>query len=275
MPSTPDGPSVSTSWMRRASSFTRASPAPSAITPRRSRPGSHSGIPGRKPLCANRTNVTLSAGTRLGSYEVLAPLGAGGMGEVYRARDTRLSREVALKVLPPQTLIDPVRRQRFSYEAQTTSGLNHPNIATVFDVNLDSEAPYIVSELIEGESLRHLIGRGPVPVRKFLDIAVQVAAGLAAAHEAGIVHRDLKPENVLLTRDGHVKIIDFGLSKTVPARLSKSTGDTVTVALTTAGMVLGTVSYMSPEQASGSEIDTRSDIFSFGLILFELATGEH
>src|SRR6266498_2143738 len=213
MPSTPDGPSVSTSWTRRASSFTRASPAPSAITPRRSRPGSHSGIPGRKPLCANRTNVTLSAGTRLGSYEVLAPLGAGGMGEVYRARDARLSREVALKVLPEEVSADRDRLARFEQEARAASALNHPNIVTIYDIGQAESVSYIAMELVDGQTLREIVVEGPMTLRRILAIAPQVAEGLAKAHAAGIVHRDLKPENVMVTRDGYVKILDFGLSK--------------------------------------------------------------
>jgi predicted Ser/Thr protein kinase len=205
----------------------------------------------------------IAVGTRLGPYEIVAPLGAGGMGEVYRARDTRLGRDVALKTLPPEVADDASRRQRFELEARAVAALNHPNIVALYDVG----EGYIVSELVDGESLR-----GQTPgLRKTIDIAVQIANGLAAAHAAGITHRDLKPENILLTRDGRVKILDFGLAKmTAPAAAAAT--ETVTVQ-TEPGVVMGTVGYMSPEQIRGQTVDHRSDIFSFGLILYELLAG--
>jgi Tol biopolymer transport system component len=220
--------------------------------------------------------MQLEAGTVLGPYQIVAGLGSGGMGEVYRARDTRLGREVALKILRGSTLRDPDSRRRFAHEANAAGALNHPNIVAVFDVNLEGENPYIVTELVEGESLRKMLERGAVPVRKLIDIAVQVADGMAAAHAAAIVHRDLKPENILLTRDGRAKIADFGLAKSLSS-LSKTDSEveeSPTISMTALGVVVGTVAYMSPEQASGQRIDTRSDIFAFGLILYEMADGK-
>jgi len=208
--------------------------------------------------------MPFSAGTRLGPYDILAPLGAGGMGEVYRARDTRLGREVAIKILPPEMAADPARRQRFEFEARVIAALNHPNIVAVYDVG----EGYIVSELVDGESLRTV----QFGLRKTLDIAVQIAEGLAAAHAAGVVHRDLKPGNILLARSGRVKILDFGIAKMTSARPAGPETETLT-ARTEPGLVLGTVPYMSPEQVRGQEVDYRSDIFSFGLILYQLLTG--
>src|SRR5690349_1559867 len=202
--------------------------------------------------------MALVAGTRLGPYEIVAPLGAGGMGEVYRARDTRLGREIALKVLPDDVSTDPLRRQRFEQEARAASALNHPNILSIYDVGSENGLAYMVSELVEGESLRDVIERGPLNTRKLLDVGVQMADGLAAAHAGGIVHRDLKPENVMLNREGRVKILDFGLAK---QRLLAPTTDsdaTVTVVRTQTGVILGTISYMSPEQARGQAVDFRS-----------------
>jgi Tol biopolymer transport system component len=220
--------------------------------------------------------MQLEIGTALGPYQIVAGLGSGGMGEVYRARDTRLGREVALKILRGSTLRDPDSRRRFAHEANAAGALNHPNIVAVFDVNLEGENPYIVTELVEGESLRKMLERGAVPVRKLIDIAVQVADGMAAAHAAAIVHRDLKPENILLTREGRAKIADFGLAKSLSS-LSKTDSEveeSPTISMTALGVVVGTVAYMSPEQASGQRIDTRSDIFAFGLILYEMADGK-
>jgi serine/threonine protein kinase/Tol biopolymer transport system component len=218
--------------------------------------------------------MPLEIGTVLGPYQIVAELGAGGMGEVYRARDTRLGRDVALKVLRSGTIRNADSRRRFAHEANAAGALNHPNIVAVFDVNLDGETPYIVAELVEGESLRKVLDRGPVPLRKLLEIAVQVADGMAAAHQASIVHRDLKPENILLTREGRAKIADFGLAKSL-APLTEEGAESLTVSMSALGVMMGTVEYMSPEQASGKRVDTRSDIFSFGLILYEMANGQH
>jgi Tol biopolymer transport system component/predicted Ser/Thr protein kinase len=210
--------------------------------------------------------MPLAAGDRLGPYEIVAPLGAGGMGEVYCARDTRLAREVALKILRPEVANDPSRRQRFELEARAVAALNHPNIVAIYDVG----DGYIVSELVDGEALRG----AKLGLRKTLDIAVQIASGLAAAHAAGITHRDLKPANILLTREGRVKILDFGLAKihAPPVAAAAAPAETVTVH-TDPGVVMGTVDYMSPEQVRGMDVDPRSDIFSFGVILHELFTG--
>jgi serine/threonine protein kinase len=220
--------------------------------------------------------VTLSAGSRLGPYEVLSPLGAGGMGEVYRARDTRLGREVAIKVLPTALAADAERLKRFEREARSASSLNHPNIVTIHEVGSDGGVSYIAMELVKGESLRAELMNGALPVRQLLQIGAQIAEGLAKAHAAGIVHRDLKPENVMVTEDGHVKILDFGLAKLTQPEGSGSQltqGPTVSGG-TEEGVILGTVGYMSPEQAMGGSIDYRSDQFSLGSILYEMATGK-
>src|SRR3984893_3040054 len=219
--------------------------------------------------------MTLSAGSRLGPYEILSPLGAGGMGEVYRARDTRLGREVAIKVLPAALSSDPERLKRFEREAQAASSLNHPNIVTIHDIGSADSVSYIAMELVNGESLRTVLVEGALPVRRLLQIGAQIAEGIAKAHAAGIVHRDLKPENVMLTEDGLVKILDFGLAKLTQADTSGSgltQGPTVSGA-TEEGVILGTVGYMSPEQATGGSIDYRSDQFSLGSILYEMAAG--
>ena len=217
----------------------------------------------------------IALGTRLGPYEVLAPLGSGGMGEVYRARDTRLHREVAVKVLPEDFSADPERLRRFEGEARAASALNHPNILTIHDFGMQDGAPYVVSELLEGETLRERLAGGALPAKKAMDYARHVAEGLAAAHEKGIVHRDLKPENLFVTKDGRVKILDFGLAKlTRPERSSEGqTGAPTLTAGTEPGVVLGTVGYMSPEQVRGEKADHRSDIFSLGTILHEMLTG--
>ncbi len=210
-------------------------------------------------------------GRTLGSYQIVEKLGEGGMGEVWRARDTRLGRFVAIKVLPADLARDPDRRQRFEAEARAVGALNHPNIVAVYDVGQDGDQSYMVSELVEGESLRMLVRRGPLSPRKLTDLASQIAEGLAAAHSAGVVHRDLKPENIMVARDGRAKILDFGLAKQMP----KSAGEQASTALLSQpGMVLGTVGYMSPEQVRGEPADRRSDIFSLGCILYELATGK-
>src|SRR6202158_1045131 len=217
--------------------------------------------------------MTLSAGTRLGAYEVLAPLGAGGMGEVYRARNTRLGREVAIKVLPAELASDSERLRRFEKEARSGSSLNHPNIVTIYDIGSADSVSFIAMELVDGSSLRQLLIGGPVPVKRLLKLAPQIGEGLAKAHEAGIVHRDLKPENVMVTKDGLVKILDFGLAKLTSTGSGSGEGSHLpTMTGTSPGVVVGTVGYMSPEQASGEAIDFRSDQFSFGSILYELAT---
>jgi Tol biopolymer transport system component len=214
----------------------------------------------------------LGSGTKLGPYEIVAPIGAGGMGEVYRARDSRLNRDVAIKVLPSAFSKDQERLHRFEHEAHAAAALNHPNVLSVYDVGTENGAPYIVSELLEGETLRNRLQAGPLPVRKAVDYTAQIARGLAAAHSKGILHRDLKPENVFLTRDGQVKILDFGLAKLTDPHES---GNDATRSLgSTAGMVVGTVGYISPEQARGKPADTRSDLFALGAILYETLTGE-
>ncbi len=197
------------------------------------------------------------------------------MGEVYRARDTKLSRDVAIKVLPPELARDTERLIRFEKEARTASALSHPNIVTIYEVGQADGTSFIAMELVEGKTLRDLLASGPIPVKKLLSIAAQAADGLAKAHAAGIVHRDLKPENLMVTRDGFVKILDFGLAKLARRGFESSGGtDRPTVSrLTEAGTVLGTVGYMSPEQASGEPVDFRSDQFSFGSILYEMSTG--
>ena len=218
--------------------------------------------------------MTLVAGSRLGPYEILGPLGAGGMGEVYRARDARLGREVALKVLPAELSEDRDRLSRFEQEARSASALNHPNIVTVHDIGRSDSTSWIAMELVDGRTLRELSAVGALPVRRVLAIACQVAEGLAKAHAAGIVHRDLKPENVMVSKDGFVKILDFGLAKLVePQSGGVSVMPTLARPETHPGVVMGTVGYMSPEQASGEPLDFRSDQFSFGSILYEVATG--
>jgi serine/threonine protein kinase len=218
--------------------------------------------------------VLLAAGTRLGPYEIVAPLGAGGMGEVYRGRDPRIGREVAIKILPSTFAEDAERLRRFEQEARAAGALNHPNILVIYDTGTEGSNPYIVSELLEGETLREKLEAGALPHRKVADYARQIALGLAAAHDKGIVHRDLKPENLFITRDGRVKILDFGLAKlSTPEVVRKDSSRLQTIAAdSTPGMVLGTVGYMSPEQVRGLPADHRSDIFTFGAILYEMLT---
>ena len=218
--------------------------------------------------------MTLAAGTRLGPYEIVAPLGAGGMGEVYRARDTRLGREVAIKILSEDLAKDAERISRFEREARSASALSHAHVVSVFDVGREKDGFYIVTEVVGGGSLRDLLDRGPLPLRRALELAVQIASGLAEAHENGIVHRDLKPENVLLTKSGDAKIADFGLAKLVEtSEAGVSQLPTSDGLKTSEGLVMGTVAYMSPEQASGRAVDFRSDQFAFGSILYEMLTG--
>ena len=218
--------------------------------------------------------MTLPSGTRLGPYEVLSPLGAGGMGEVYRARDTRLDREVAVKVLPEELASNVERLKRFEKEAKSASSLNHPNIVTIYDIGSDGGVSYIAMERVEGATLRSLLVGGALSIKRLLQIAPQIADGLSRAHEAGIVHRDLKPENVMVTKDGLVKILDFGLAKLTSRTSGSDEGSHLpTMTETTPGVVVGTVGYMSPEQASGLALDFRSDQFALGSILYEMATG--
>jgi predicted ATPase len=218
--------------------------------------------------------MALPCGTKLGPYEILALLGAGGMGEVYRARDTRLDRNVAIKILPAGLAANRERLRRFEREARSACALNHPNVVTIHELGQDGATHYIAMELIEGKTLRQLLFSGPLPLQKAIEIASQVAEGLAKAHEAGIAHRDLKPENLMVSEDGFVKILDFGLAKlTAP---STDLGDlrTASETETQPGAILGTAGYMSPEQASGTSVDFRSDQFSFGLVLYEMVTGK-
>jgi dipeptidyl aminopeptidase/acylaminoacyl peptidase len=217
--------------------------------------------------------MALTSGTKLGPYEIQSPLGAGGMGEVYRARDTRLGRDVAIKVLPEALVQDADRLRRFEQEARTIAALNHPNILAIHDIGMHDGAPFLVSEFLEGMTLREKLEAGPLPARRAIEYALGVAQGLAAAHEKGIVHRDLKPENVFITRDGRVKVLDFGLAKLV--RPEERTETALTLGSgTLPGMVMGTVGYMSPEQVRGEASDARSDIFSFGAVLYEMLTGK-
>ncbi len=218
--------------------------------------------------------MALTSGTKLGPYQILSSIGAGGMGEVYRARDSRLGRDVAIKVLPASFSADPDRLQRFAQECRATAALNHPNILSIFDIGEDRAAPYVVSELLEGETVRDRLRNGPIASRKAIDYARQIASGLAAAHEKGITHRDLKPENLFITTDGRVKILDFGLAKLTRPEADDS-GDAPTMQIATdAGTVMGTVGYMAPEQVRGKAADSRSDIFAFGAILYEMLSGK-
>ncbi len=211
--------------------------------------------------------MPLTPGSRLGPYEIVAPIAAGGMGEVYRARDARLQRDVAVKVLPEVFATDPDRRARFEREAQAVAALSHPNILSIFDVGVQGETAYAVTELLEGETLRERLASGPLPLRKVVDCGVQIAKGLAAAHDKGIVHRDLKPENLFLLKDGRLKILDFGIARAVSP-------DAVTMAASTdPGVVIGTVGYMAPEQVRGQAVDQRADLFSLGAVLYEMLSG--
>jgi Tol biopolymer transport system component len=218
--------------------------------------------------------MALKTSDKLGPYEIVALVGAGGMGEVYRARDTRLGRDVAIKVLPRALANDADRLRRFEQEARTIAALNHPNIVGIHDIGAHDGAPFLVSEFLEGQTLREKLVSGPLPVRRAIDYALGIAEGLAAAHEKGIVHRDLKPENVFVTRDGRIKVLDFGLAKLVRPAGNHDAASTLTSPATSPGMVMGTVGYMSPEQVRGGSSDPRSDIFSFGTVLYEMLTGE-
>lgn len=218
--------------------------------------------------------MPLAPGTKLGPYEVISSIGAGGMGEVYRARDPQLKRDVAIKVLPATFSSDPDRLLRFKQEATATAALNHPNILSIFQIGSQDHSPYIVTELLQGDTLRGVLRNGPLPLRKAIEYATYIANGLAAAHERGIVHRDLKPENIFITKDGHLKILDFGLAKLVQPQFESEAASTADIN-TTVGRVLGTLKYMAPEQLRGQPVDARADVFSFGAILYELLSGRH
>src|ERR1051326_699409 len=216
----------------------------------------------------------IAPGTRVGPYEITATLGAGGMGEVYRARDARLNRDVAIKILPAAFANDPTRMARFEREAQVLAALNHPNIAAIYGI----EEGALVMELVEGETLAERIALGPIPLDETLALARQIAGGLEAAHEKAIVHRDLKPANIKITPDGKVKILDFGLAKAFESESATSVGltnsPTLTLEATRTGMILGTAGYMAPEQARGRPVDKRADIWAFGVIVYEMLTGK-
>src|SRR5437660_2083690 len=217
----------------------------------------------------------MTNGTSVGSYQIVASIGAGGMGEVYRARDTTLGRDVAIKVLPAAFSADAERLRRFEQEAQAAGALNHPNILVIHHIGMHEGAPYIVSELLEGETLRERMAGAALPQRKAIDYGLQIARGLAAAHEKGIVHRDIKPDNIFITDDGRVKILDFGLAKLTSASdgVPSQTEVPTRKVNTDPGTVMGTMGYMSPEQLKGQSADHRSDIFSFGAILYEMLSG--
>jgi serine/threonine protein kinase len=213
--------------------------------------------------------MAIASGTHLGPYRITALLGAGGMGEVYRAQDERLGREVAVKILLQEATADPDRQRRFALEARAASALNHPNILTVYDIGMDQGTPYIVTELVCGEQLKAVMARGAVPLKKALDLAIQMASGLAAAHQAGIVHRDIKPANIMVTAQGLVKILDFGLAKSLRPDAAGAEPNA-----TAPGFIAGTATYMSPEQVKGEPLDHRTDQFSFGLVVYEMISGK-
>src|SRR6195256_4036817 len=218
--------------------------------------------------------MALAVGAKLGPYEIQSQLGSGGMGEVYRATQSSLGRQVAIKVLSPEFASDPDRLRRFEQEARSASALNHPNIISIYDVGCEGANSYIAMEFVDGKTLRNLLEAGPIPIKKSLQIVAQIADGLSKAHAAGIVHRDVKPENVMVTRDGFVKILDFGLAKLM--RPDPEGRETTVAGLnsTQMGMVLGTVGYMSPEQVRGLTADARSDIFSLGATCYEMISGK-
>src|SRR5947209_11749461 len=216
----------------------------------------------------------LTASTRLGPYEIVTPLGAGGMGEVYRACDTRLGREVAVKVLPEPFASDPDRLARFEREARAVAALSHPNILAIHDYGAQGAITYAVMELLEGQTLRGRLAKGPLPCREAMEVAGAVAEGLAAAHAKGIIHRDIKPENLFLTSDGRVKILDFGLARVEATAAPEAETGPYVPALTEPGVVMGTIGYMSPEQVRGLVVDARSDVFAVGCVLYEMLAGQ-
>jgi serine/threonine protein kinase len=219
--------------------------------------------------------MSLASGSRLGPYEITATLGAGGMGEVYRATDTRLGRDVAIKVLPSALANDADGLARFEREARTIARLNHPNIVVLYSVEKDQDRPFITMELVEGQDLGHEVRPGGLPLTRVLELAIPLADAVAAAHELGVVHRDLKPANVMVTKEGRVKVLDFGLAKPAPASFTLDTAgnDTTVSPISRVGQVLGTVPYMAPEQIRGEVVDARTDLFAYGIVLFELLTG--
>ena len=219
--------------------------------------------------------MALSPGTRLGPYEILSPIGAGGMGEVHRARDTKLKRDVAIKVLPEAFAKDEERMKRFAREAEVLASLNHPNIASIYGLEESDGITALVLEMVEGPTLAERIAEGPIPLDEALPIARQLAEGLEAAHEEGVIHRDLKPANAKVKYDGTVKILDFGLAKVFneESEGDSSESPTMTAAATRAGVIMGTAAYMSPEQARGKSVDKRADIWAFGAVLYEMLTG--
>jgi len=217
--------------------------------------------------------MPLERGNSIGSYRVLFRLGSGGMGEVWKGQDTRSGREVAIKVLSPEAVQDSDRMRRFAMEANATSALDHPNILAVYEVGQSEAGPYIVTEYVDGDTVRSLLMSGPLPLARALDIAAQAAEGVANAHGAGVIHRDLKPENLMVRRDGSVKILDFGLAKLL--RPGESSSGIAVEGLTAAGMVIGTAGYLSPEQLRGDKASERSDVFALGVVLYEMATGEN
>jgi len=218
----------------------------------------------------------LSVGTKFGAYEVLEPIGSGGMGEVFRARDTKLNRDVALKVLPDLFADDPDRLARFQREAEVLASLNHPNIAQIYGLEESGDVRALVLELVEGPTLADRIAQGSIPLDEAIAIARQMADALEAAHEAGVIHRDLKPANIKVREDGTVKVLDFGLAKALGDDRDgdPSESPTLTTAATRAGVIMGTAAYMSPEQAKGKRVDKRTDIWGFGAVLFEMLTGK-
>ena len=219
----------------------------------------------------------MESGTQLGPYEIVGKLGAGGMGEVYLAKDSRLGREVAIKVLPSEFAADPERLARFDQEARAAAALNHPHIAVVHDIGEEDGTYFMVQERLEGRTLRDVLESGRPPLAKALDLGTEIAEALTAAHAAGIVHRDLKPENVFVSKDGHAKVLDFGLAKLMELSPVASPGGasmSPTMVGTVAGQVMGTAGYMAPEQIEGGDIDHRADVFAFGVVLYELTTGQ-
>src|SRR5580693_244241 len=218
--------------------------------------------------------MPISPGTKLGPYEILAPIAAGGMGQVYQARDTRLDRIVAIKVLPSDKVADADRKQRFRQEAKAASSLNHPNIITIYDIGSENGIDYLAMEFVAGKTLAQLTPRNGMRIGDLLSYATQAADALAKAHQAGIVHRDLKPSNVMVSSDGLVKVLDFGLAKLTQLETGEDEETKTLGALTSDGTILGTIYYMSPEQAEAKPVDGRSDVFSFGTMLYEMATGQ-